>query len=338
MTDRESEISQTRYAQQSDLKKNLSANPRVVSTPTAETNEALLSTGKLNVDLLIRNAKILLAAGDVLLAKTIFISLIEHGEMLAVAYSGLASCYELENKLDLAIKAYREAIIYEPTFGSLSALAEIYVKKEDFSNAIGTLLRANNLKTLSGKQSFEIYKTLGSCYMHLGQLNNAEAYYRKAYDLKNDSDCLHINIGSLAIKRGDFSTALLHFNEAIRINPLNASARIGCGLAQLGLGKKDSALTSFAEALTLDIHDSTAIYHLLRCSYELKSFDRARDLIERYIKHNAVNSNILYSYAGILFHLNLFRRCIEECEKLISFKPEHEGAQKLKNLALQKLE
>ena len=46
--------------------------------------------------------------------------------------SGLASCYELENKFDLAIKAYREAIIYEPTFGTLSALAEIYIKKEDF--------------------------------------------------------------------------------------------------------------------------------------------------------------------------------------------------------------
>src|SRR6476661_871204 len=78
---------------------------------TSRSDEVFQSNGRLNTDLLIRNAKILLAAGDVALAKNIFRALVESGESLGVAYSGMGGCYELEGKIDLAIKAYREAII-----------------------------------------------------------------------------------------------------------------------------------------------------------------------------------------------------------------------------------
>lgn len=292
--------------------------------------------GKLNVSLLIRNAKILLGSGDIALAKNIFRALIESGEALSVAYSGLGSCYELEGKVDLAIKAYREAIIYEPTFGSLYALSELYIKKEDYHNAIGTLLRAQNLNKLSDEQFFEIHKNLGSCYMLMGQLNNAESHYRRAYELKPQSDALHVNIGSLAMKKGDLSTALLHFKEAVRANARNANAYTGVGLAQLGLGNKDAAHDAFANAMRIDIHEVTALYHLVKCAYELKRFEVVTELLQKYIQHNAVNSNILYSYAGILFHRGMYQEALEECEKLLSFKADHEGVKKLKELILQK--
>ena len=98
---------------------------------SSQTEKIYQQNGRLNTSLLIRNAKILLAAGDIPLAKKIFRALVENGESLGIAYSGLGGCYELEGKLDLAIKADREAIIFEPTFGCLFALSELYIKKED---------------------------------------------------------------------------------------------------------------------------------------------------------------------------------------------------------------
>lgn len=293
--------------------------------------------GRLNANVLVRNAKILLAAGDIKLAKNIFRALVESGESLGVAYSGLGGCYELEGKVDLAIKAYREAIIFEPTFGCLFALAELYLRKEEYQNSVGTLLRALNLSRLTNAQIFEIQKSLGSCYMQLGQLNNAEAHYRKAYELNPGSDTLHVNIGSLAMKKGDLSTALLHFKEGARINAKNANAQTGIGLAQTGLGNKEAAHDAFAAALGIDIHDVTSLYHLVKSAYELKKFDVVAALLERYIKHNAVNGNILYSYAGIQYHRGKLHEALEECEKLLSLKADHEGAKKLKDLILQKL-
>lgn len=295
------------------------------------------TNGRLNTSVLVRNAKILLAAGDVALAKNIFRALVESGESLGVAYSGLGSCYELENKADLAIKAYREAIIFEPSYGCLFALAELYIKKEEYQNAVGTLLRAQNLNRLSTSHLFDIHKSLGSCYMQLGQLNNAEAHYRKAYEIDPASDSLHVNIGSLAMKKGDLSTALLHFKEATRLHPTNSGAHTGLGLAYTGMGNKEAAHEAFANALRLDIHDVTALYHLVKIAYELKRFETVSELLNKYIQHNAVNSNILYSYAGILFHRAMYHEALEECEKLLALKPDHEGVKKLKELIQTKL-
>jgi tetratricopeptide (TPR) repeat protein len=292
--------------------------------------------GRLNSTLLIRNAKILLAAGDVPLAKNIFRALVESGECLGVAYAGIGGCYELEGKIELAIKAYREAIIFEPTFGCLFALAELYIKKEEYQNSVGTLLRALNLSKLVQAQVFEIHKSLGSCYMQLGQLNNAEAHYRKAYEVNPASDSLHVNIGSLAMKKGDLSTALLHFKEGARINPRNATAFTGIGLAQTGMGNKEAAHDAFAQSLGIDIHDVTSLYHLVKSAYELKKFDAVASLLRKYIQHNAVNANILYSYAGIQFHRGMLKEALEECEKLLLLKADHEGAKKLKELILKK--
>lgn len=302
----------------------------------AKADEVELPNGRLNAQLLIRNAKILLAAGDVALAKNIFRALVESGECLGVAYAGMGGCYELEGKIDLAIKAYREAIIFEPTYGCLFALSELYIKKEEYQNAAGTLLRALNLSRLQSAQVFEIHKSLGSCYMQLAQLNNAEAHYRKAYELNPGSDTLHVNIGSLAMKKGDLSTALLHFKEGARINPKNSSAFTGIGLAQTGLGAKEAAHEAFVQALQINIHDVTSLYHLVKSSYELRRFDAVSALLEKYIRHNSVNSNILYSYAGILYHRGMLAEALEECEKLLSLKSDHEGAKKLRDLIQKK--
>ena len=303
----------------------------------AQTDDVYQPNGRLNVPVLLRNAKVLLASGDVPLAKNIFRALVENGEALGVAYSGLGSCYELEGKVDLAIKAYREAIIFEPTFGCLMALAELYIKKEEYQPAVGTLLRAQNLNRISTDQVFEIHKSLGSCYIHLAQLNNAEAHYRKAFEINGNSDALHVNIGSLAMKKGDLSTALLHFKEAIRIHAGNASAHTGVGLAQTGLGNKEAAHEAFAQALRLDVHDVTALYQLVKVAYELRRFETTCELLQAYIQNNAVNSNILYSYAGILYHRGMYQPALEECNKLLSLKADHEGAKKLKDLILKKM-
>ncbi len=303
---------------------------------TSRSEEVFQTNGRLNTALLIRNAKILLAAGDIALAKNIFRALVESGESLGVAYSGMGGCYELEGKLDLAIKAYREAIIFEPTYGCLFALADLYIKKEEYQSAAGTLLRALNLSRLAATQVFDIHKSLGSCYMHLGQLNNAEAHYRKAYELNPASDSLHVNIGSLAMKKGDLSTALLHFKEGARINPSNATALTGIGLAQTGLGNKEAAHDAFAQSLQINIHDVTSLYHLVKTAYEIRKFDVVAELLEQYVRHNSVNSNILYSYAGIQYHRGMLKEALEECEKLLGLKPDHEGAKKLRELILRK--
>lgn len=294
-------------------------------------------SGRLNAPILVKNAKILLSSGDTKLAKQIFRSLIEQGEMLGVAYAGLGAAFEMENKAELAIKCYREAIIYDPSYGALLALAELFLQQRDFNAAVGTLLRAQSLR-LSPAQHFEIHKSLGNCYMHMGQLNNAEIHYRKAYDLRSDSDALHVNIGSLAMRKSDPATALLHFKEALRLNAQSSRAQSGIGLAQMAMGQHELAHDSFCAALRLDSQDAASLTNLIRCAYELKRFDTAGAEIQEYMKRNPVNSNLIYCLAGILYHQKKYGQAAEECDKLLAFNPEHAGAEKLKRLIQEKLQ
>lgn len=300
-------------------------------------DEVYQQNGKLNVQYLIKNAKVLLAVGDTKLAKRIFKTIIEAGEVLGVAYSGLGAAFEIEGKDELAIKAYREAIIYDPSFGTLMAVAELYIKKQDFQAAVGPLLRANTLSQLSDEQEFLLHKSLGNCYMHLGQLNNAEAHYRKAFEINSTSDALHVNIGSLALKKQDSATALLHFKEALRINGKNASAQLGVGLAQLVQGNKQLAHDAFANTLRIDIKDASALYNLVKCAYELKTYEAACEILRDYTRSNTVNSHILFCYAGVLYHQSKLVEAREECEKLLQLNPEHAGAVRLQEMINKKL-
>lgn len=306
-------------------------------TPNTEANEIYSTSGRLNSSFLLRNAKILLAAEDYELAKTIFQTLIEHGESLGAAYAGLGVCYEHEDKIDLAIKAYREAIIYEPSYTSLIALADLFIRKQDHKNAVNTLLRANHLPRIKKRESYEIHKNLGNCYIRLDQLDHAESHYRNAFELIPDSDVLHVNIGCLALRKQNPALALMHFNEALRIQPQNGNALTGIGLAHLLKSEKRAAHDAFAKSLEINIGDLTALFYLIKAAYEIEHYSVAAEMLKRYISSKPYNGNILYALAGLLYHLGDFQACIAECSRLIEIKPNHEGAIKLKLLAQEKI-
>lgn len=301
---------------------------------TEEANsEIFQNNGRLNVSFLLRNAKILLAADDYPLAKSIFQSLIEHGEALGAAYAGLGVCYEKDGKIELAIKAYREAIIYEPSYTSLIALADLFIRRQDFRDAVATLLRANHLPKIRKKESFEIHKNLGNCYLRLEQLDHAENHYRQAKELVPDSPILNVNIGCLYIQKQDISSAVLHFQEALRLDPENSSAITGLGLAYMARGDDMGAHDAFVRAVEKKPSNVTALLYLVRTAYKTAQYGPAATHLSAYIASFPYNINILYSLAGLQYHLRDFAGCAEQCEKILKLKPEHVGSGRLLELA-----
>lgn len=303
------------------------------TSTSEESNDIFQDNGRLNVSFLLRNAKILLAAEDYALAKSIFQSLIEHGESLGTAYAGLGVCYENEGKLELAIKAYREAIIYEPSYTSLIALADLFMRQQDFRSAIATLLRANHLPRMRKKESFEIHKNLGNCYLRLDQLDHAETHYRQARELVSDSPALNVNIGCLYLQKKDPQSALLYFQEALKADSDSSSAYTGMGLAHILKGDLDLAHDCLSKALERKPGNLTALLHLVKCAYAVKKFDNAAKQLSNYIANFPYNINILYSLAGLQYHLRDFAACIQECEKILKLKQDHVGAKRLLTLA-----
>ncbi len=303
-------------------------------TEQSPSNKVYKENGELNATFLLKNTQILLAANDWASAKPIFESLIQHGEYLGAAYAGLGVCLELAGSLDSAVLAYKEAVIYEPSYIPLIALADLLIRKKNNKEAISALLRSSHLPKIKKEELFKIQKLLGNCYLRENLLDHAEKHYKQAYDLCPNSDTIHVSIGCLAIQKKQGNLANQQFNNALKINENNISAHIGLGLTHLMREEKMMAHDSFAHALEIENTTPMALYYLVKCAYELSSYDKAIEMLSQFIVKNPVNSNMLFSLSGLYFHKKDFVNSKKHCLELLRLKPEHEGCRKL----LEKLE
>jgi hypothetical protein len=58
-------------------------------------------------------------------------------------------------------------------------------------------------------------------------------------------------------------------------------------------------------------------------------------MMERYMQlrpDSRSNTNILYSYFGLLYHRGLYNTAMEEAERILTLNPQHSGAKEIKAL------
>lgn len=147
---------------------------------------------------------------------------------IAEAIYGLASTYRYWKKYDLAIEyfqLYQEKISYTPnsniSFFSAYGLGMTYAEKGDCELAISTIDRALSLNGLVDYNA-ELYKRKASCFIAMGQLDNAEeALFNAASEFSKVPDIMGtawqlevIKIsGELAHARGDYNLGYKLLNQ-----------------------------------------------------------------------------------------------------------------------------
>ena len=121
----------------------------------------------------------------------------------------------------------------------------------------------------SDEQFFEVYEQAGIVYMGLGRWEEAQANFEAAdarlrydvHDPKTPADIidrkhtLMTNIGSLMVKRGNLSWAMVFAQSIVshpKVSPLNRGwGYLVLGEASLGLGNFGSAAKEFSQALQI---------------------------------------------------------------------------------------
>jgi type IV pilus assembly protein PilF len=304
--------------------------------PESATEGVYLSDGKLNVPFLLQNAELLVMAGDHALAKNIYSTLRASGEKTAVALFGLGRCAQLEGKLEEARALFEESIAYHPTLDSYRQLALLLIELKKDLLAAEVLESALALRELSNELRFELHKAAGNCWARAGRearnAANAERHYRNAIEIAPDADEIRTNLGTVCLLTGKASEAKRHFQDAIASNPRNYKALSGMGAASLLEGDKRAAHDFFARSLEIELNDANAVFHLIKCAYELKSYATAARVVEEYIQVAPINANLLYSLAGLQFHLGRMNSARETVEKTLQLAPDHSGARDLKGL------
>jgi tetratricopeptide (TPR) repeat protein len=308
-------------------------NPMGSSKPTLD--GIYLPNGKLNVAFLQRNAELLLAAGETALARNVYRTIYQSGEGSAKALFGLARCYELEGKFDEAITHYEESITYHPLIETYQRLASLLIAQKKDQEAAELMERALGIKELNAQTRLELHKICGGCWARLengSMWEKAETHFLQAMEMDPLDDSIQANLGALYLKLGKTQPAKHQFESAIAINPRNEKALAGLGSCFIAEGDKKSAYDAFIRALEIDLNNPTCIYHLVKCAYELKSYAPAARLLAEYVQIAPINANLLYSLAGLQFHLGRMAEAKATAEQVLKLQQTHAGASELLEL------
>ncbi|MBL7715659.1 MAG: tetratricopeptide repeat protein [Bdellovibrionales bacterium] len=308
-------------------------NPANLVAATGTTEESIhLPNGKLNITFLIKNAQILFRNKDYGLAKNIYRTIAKSGEKAAPAHYWLGRCFEAEGKSAEAENAYQESIHYNPSIEAYQRLAALLIRNKKDQQAAETMEKALALKTVSDAIRFELHKASGNCWLRVDRTAEAEIHYKRAAQIQPGNDTVLTNLGALCLQMGRIPEAQKHFQNALSKNARNDRALSGLGSCALASGDKKNAHDFFVKSLEVNIHNPTAVFHMVKCAYEIKSYAAAAKMVKEYIQKAPVNANLLYSLAGLQFHLGRLNEAKESAAQALQMNAKHPGAQELMKL------
>jgi tetratricopeptide (TPR) repeat protein len=278
------------------------------------------------------SAEVLIAAGDLPLARNILVAMVRSGSLVGWALRTLGRTYETDNQAAKARRAYQDAIAYEPHLEAYRCLAILEIRSKNDSAAADALERSLNLRDLPPTTRFEIHKACGNCWMRAQRTEKAEHHYKRALAIDPTSDQISSNLGALYLQAGRLRDAQRFFEDALVANEANSRALSGLGAAYLAEGRKRDAHDQFARSLQIELDQPNAIYHLVKCAYEIKSYATAARILGAYVQIAPVNANLLYSLAGLQFHLGRIDEARSTVARILQIQPTHTGATELSKL------
>jgi tetratricopeptide (TPR) repeat protein len=96
------------------------------------------------------------------------------------------------------------------------------------------------------------YYIQGNTARQLGHLDEAEALYRKAIEIRADINLFHNNLGLVLQAKGQLPEAIEEYKTALRLEPGSANAHSNLGVALAALGRLEEATQQLEEAARLE--------------------------------------------------------------------------------------
>ena len=211
-----------------------------------------------------RRAIAALQSGDTAGAAQAFREAIERNPKDIGAHVGLAQALLRAGKHDEAIASHRRAIELNPLSSDLrigfAATLEAGGKPAD---AIGELRRAVALSPGSPRA----LTAMAGALRRAQHLREAEDVCLRALGLAPDAVPVHLEMAEIAAELGDWSTALGHYEAAVRLQPENRIARLAHLNALNNAGKHTEA-ERLAIAMLAVIPDDLDVRMVLASAYE----------------------------------------------------------------------
>ena len=192
-------------------------------------------------------------------------------------------------------------------------------------------------QSASNEGDTSVYAHIGDCLAHLNNKWGAETAYLDALKYDITDTRANTGIGVLKLIAGQAAPAIAAFSKVLKIDSNNSKALCGLGMARLLEGRKDIGFGYLVKACRADAENLAALNELIKAAYALNRFDDAVRCTQNYLMYHPLESDILFSLAGLFYKQGNFRESLDTLESLLIASPEYEGAAELMAKATEEL-
>ncbi|MEA5581242.1 tetratricopeptide repeat protein [Nodularia harveyana UHCC-0300] len=154
----------------------------------------------------------------------------------------------------------------------------------------------------------------------------------KHHQINQDLNLWHIKLGNDCFAKGEYQTAITHYQQALQIKP-DAQIYYKQGLTYYQLGDYPAAIISFSQGIQLNSHDSKAYNQRGLARYQLGNYPEA---IEDYTQAIRINPHIAVAYknrAEARSYVGDNQGAIEDYTQAIKINPDYADAYKNQGIA-----
>jgi tetratricopeptide (TPR) repeat protein len=241
--------------------------------------------------------------------------------------------YYQKGKLDHAVDFANKALSIRPAFDIYKTLADIYIDKREFDNAIvalekavqfdpdyvegyfniGFILQSQNQlaesieyykKAISIKPDYSrAYDNLGAIYLDMGDLKESLAYYEKSmYFNPNNSD-VYFNIANIFRSANDPVQAIEFYQKSLQLKPNDGECYLKLGVSFIMNSQPDQAIEALKKAMSFDFNKAEVYHHLANVYFDKEDYQQAKEYFNKSIELNPDYYNN-YNNLGLLYNFN----------------------------------
>ncbi len=207
--------------------------------------------------------------------------------------------------------------------------AESLVSTKQYLAAIDLIESIFKLKEIPVHHRANLLRLIGDCFTKLGDGDSGKNAYTQAVDLDPYAPKSYIGLGTVALTKGSYESAVLQFQKAVSLAPDDEMANLGLGLAFQGMAEFDEASRWVVKSLSNNPENTAAIFTLVQVANERNKFDEADQALDIYLARHPHDHNMLYTLAAIRTRVGNTESASQLVERIIAVDPYNDRAQAL---------
>jgi tetratricopeptide (TPR) repeat protein len=228
--------------------------------------------------------------------------------------------FQLEDRLDEAVRHYRRALQGAPNFvdahNNLGIVLKLLGK---FDEAVNHYRSALQIEPNNANIHFNLANVLQS----QGKFDEAVSHYRRALQIRPKHANAQNNLANLLSQQGNFDEAISHYRQIMQIKPNDAITYNNLGALLEQQGKLDEAIEHYGTALRIRPDFAEAHYNLVSTFASQGRLDEAFRYYRQVLQVMLEDAELYNSLGIALMSRGWLNEAISQFQQALQARPGH---------------